>query len=160
MKFYSILLVSLLFFSCDSRGQQINTAAPGFANQVSPEGDTVHLDDFRGKYLLIDFWASWCTPCRAENLITAKIYSHYKSTNFEILGISLDRKKAEWTNAITHDKVSWKQASDLKFWDNECVKLYGLNELPYNILIDPKGKVVAINLHGDELSNQLDKLLR
>lgn len=100
MKILFLLLASFLLSAGNSWGQQINFPAPAFVNQLSPEGDTVRLEDFRGKYLLIDFWASWCAPCRAENQITAKIYNKYKSTKFEILAISLDRRKSEWVNAI------------------------------------------------------------
>lgn len=144
----------------EKEGLKIGDMAPSFVNQISPEGDSIRIEDFRGKYLLLDFWAAWCAPCRAENPTTIRIYDKYKSDHFEILGISLDRKKTDWLKAIEQDKLPWKQASDLQFWNNECVKLYGLYSLPFNILVDPEGKIIAIDLHGEDLNKRLDEIFR
>lgn len=155
----SIYGLAINKFILDKEGLQIGDTAPSFTDQLSPKGAPVHLEDFRGKFLLIDFWAAWCAPCRAENPNTIRIYNKYKSDKFDILGISLDRRKDEWLKAIEQDKLPWMQASDLKFWDNECVKIYGIYSVPFNVLIDPEGKIIAVNLHGDDLENKLKKYL-
>ncbi len=138
----------------------IGAQAPEFA-QNDTEGKPVKLTDFRGKYVLIDFWASWCGPCRAENPHVVKAYEKYKSKNFEILGVSLDEPtgRAAWLKAIEDDKLTWTQVSDLKFWDNEAAKLYGVRGIPQNFLLDPKGKIIARNLRGDALEAKLAEVL-
>lgn len=121
----------------------------------------VKLSDFRGKYVLLDFWASWCGPCRAENPNVVKAYHTYKDKNFTVLGVSLDQpgKKADWLKAIEQDGLAWTQVSDLKGWENAASKMYGIRGIPANYLIDPSGKIIAKNVRGEELQRKLAEVL-
>lgn len=121
----------------------------------------VSLADFKGKYVLIDFWASWCHPCRAENPNVVKAYHQYKDKNFTVLSISLDRpgKKEDWLKAIKDDGLEWTNVSDLKFWDNEVARLYGIRSVPQNFLLDKDGKIIAVNLRGEDLTDKLKEIL-
>jgi peroxiredoxin len=132
--------------------------APDFVNQLSPEGKSIRISDFKGKNLLLDFWAAWCGPCREQNPTLKKLYEKYSTNNFEILGISLDKKKEDWLKAITIDKLPWPQASDLKFWDSECVELFGLYSLPYNVLLDVKGHILGVNLTIEDIESKVKQL--
>ncbi|WP_324676597.1 TlpA disulfide reductase family protein [Hymenobacter sp. GOD-10R] len=138
-------------------GQQ----APDFTQQT-PDGRQVSLADYRGKYVLVDFWASWCGPCRAENPNVIKIYNQFKDKNFDILGVSLDKDQAreKWLKAIQDDKLAWTQVSDLKGWQNQVAMLYWVRAIPQNFLIDPSGKIVATNLRGEALQTTLSKLIK
>ncbi|MDR6785497.1 peroxiredoxin [Pedobacter africanus] len=136
----------------------VGAMAPDFT-QADTEGKAVSLRDFRGKYVLIDFWASWCGPCRAENPNVVNAYQKYKDKNFTILGVSLDRSRENWLKAIKDDKLVWTQVSDLQYWKNEVAKLYAINAIPQNVLVDPKGKIVGRNLTGGALTEKLEKLL-
>jgi len=113
----------------------------------------VKLSDFKGRYVLLDFWASWCGPCRAENPNVVKAYNQYKDKNFTVLSVSLDQpgKKEAWLSAIKKDGLTWTQVSDLRFWNNAAAKQYGIMAIPQNFLIDPTGKIVAKNLRGEAL---------
>lgn len=124
-------------------------------------GKAVSLSSFRGKYLLVDFWASWCGPCRKENPNLVNVFNKYKDKNFTILGVSLDRPgaKDKWLAAIQKDNLKWTQVSDLKYWDNEVAKLYGITAIPQNLLLDPQGKIIAKNLRGQDLEKKLKELL-
>lgn len=128
--------------------------------QNDPDGKPVKLSDFKGKYLLVDFWASWCGPCRAENPNVVKAYQKYKNKNFTILGVSLDRDKDKWLEAIQKDNLTWTHVSDLKYWDNEVAKMYGIRSIPANILLDKTGKIIGRNLRGDDLEAALAKALK
>lgn len=138
----------------------VGSMAPLFTqNDVNDK--PVSLSDFRGKYVLLDFWASWCTPCRKENPNVVKAYNEFKDKNFTVLGVSLDRpgKKEDWLAAIKSDGLTWTQVSDLKFWSNDVAKLYGIKAIPKNYLIDPTGKIIGKNLRGEELNRVLASLL-
>ena len=123
-------------------------------------GKSVSLASFRGKYLLVDFWASWCGPCRNENPNVVKAYNQYRDKNFAILGVSLDQNKDAWKKAIRDDKLEWTQVSDLKFWNSEPAALYNVTGIPYNFLIDPNGNIIAEDLRGPDLYTMLDKVLK
>ncbi|RAI97573.1 peroxiredoxin [Chitinophaga skermanii] len=138
----------------------MGAVAPNFTqNDVNDK--PVSLTDFRGKYVLIDFWASWCGPCRRENPNVVKAFNAYKDKNFTILGVSLDQPNAKdkWLAAIEKDNLTWTQVSDLKFWNNAAAELYNVKGIPANFLLDPSGKIVGKNLRGEDLEKKLAELL-
>jgi peroxiredoxin len=154
--------------SVKSFKEQLETAKLTGIGRVAPEftqNDTldqpVQLSSFKGRYLLIDFWASWCGPCRQENPNVVKVFNQYKDKNFHILGISLDRagQKDKWMKAIHDDNLTWSHVSDLKFWDNAVSKQYGIRAIPQNLLLDPAGKIIAKNLRGEALAKKMEELL-
>ncbi|MES2457996.1 MAG: TlpA disulfide reductase family protein [Bacteroidota bacterium] len=131
---------------------------PDFS-QPDASGKIVRLSSFRGKYVLVDFWASWCLPCRQESPSLVKAFHSYKDKGFTILGVSLDKNKESWLKAIEVDKLDWTQVSDLKYWNNEVAKKFDIRFVPQNILLDPSGKVIGRNLHGDELMTTLASVI-
>jgi len=142
------------------RTTSVGVMAPDFT-QNDANGVPVKLSSFRGKYVLLDFWASWCGPCREENPNVVKAYNKYKDKNFTILSVSLDKPEGRnsWLAAIKSDGLSWTQVSDLKFWSNEAATLYSITSIPSNFLIDPNGKIIAKDLRGADLENMLEQVL-
>ena len=128
--------------------------------QPDVEGKNVSLAAYKGKYLLIGFWASWCGPCRAENPNMLKAYSRFRDKGFDVLSVSLDDKREKWVAAIEADNLLWTQVSDLKGWKNEVAEKYGIRAIPQNLLIDPKGNIIAKNLRGDALEKKLEEVFR
>jgi peroxiredoxin len=138
----------------------LNKPAPDFT-LPDLSGKPVALSSFKGKWVLVDFWASWCPPCRAENPNVVKAFNQFKGKNFTILGVSLDRpgQKDKWEEAIKADGLAWSHVSDLKFWESPVVPLYNIEGIPYNVLINPEGVIVAENLRGEELAKKLAEVL-
>jgi peroxiredoxin len=137
----------------------LGATAPEFA-EADTAGKMINLSSFRGKYVLIDFWASWCGPCRRENPNVVKAYNTYKGKNFTILGVSLDRPNAKdkWLAAIHKDGLTWNHVSDLKFWDSKAADLYAVRGIPQNFLLDPNGKIIGKNLRGEDLEHKLAEI--
>jgi thiol-disulfide isomerase/thioredoxin len=159
--FCSILSTSVF---AQNPGLEIGDKAPDI-RLASPSGEEIALSSLKGKIVLIDFWATWCAPCLKEQPELAKLYAMYKPADFiggkgfEIYGVSLDSDKSAWEEVLKKVKISWVQVSDLKYWKSPVAKTYTIKELPFNVLIDGKGIILAKNLHGDDLSRELDKLV-
>lgn len=153
-----------------SLDQQMNkTVAASWVGKEAPDfsmpdvnGKEVKLSSFRGKYVLVDFWASWCGPCRNENPNLVNAYNQFKNKNFTVLGVSLDRpgQKDKWLQAIKDDKLAWTNISDLQFWNSPVVALYGFDGIPFNVLVDPQGKIIAEGLRGSSLEGELKAVLK
>jgi peroxiredoxin len=159
-----IARVNTMIAGAEARQQP--AATPIATGSMAPEitmpdenGKPFSLSRLKGKYVLVDFWASWCRPCRGENPNIVAAYNKYKNKNFTILGVSLDEKKEDWLAAVKDDRLSWKQVSDLKGWKSAAVKLYGFDAIPYNVLIDPEGRIIATELREGALPQKLEEVL-
>ena len=139
------------------KGVNIGSDAPEIA-LPTPAGPIMRLSDLRGKYVLIDFWASWCGPCRRENPNVIKTYATYKDKGFEIFGVSLDQEKSAWINAIAKDQLTWPHVSDLQYWNSVAAQAYQVSSIPMTFLLDPQGKVIAKGLRGESLNQYLANL--
>lgn len=140
-----------------SQSFMIGGEAPDFT-QKTPDGKDMSLSELRGKVVLIDFWASWCGPCRRENPNVVRMYNQYKDKGFDILGVSLDKTQDRWVEAIQQDGLAWHHVSDLKGWSNEVAQAYGVRSIPHTVLVDAEGKILARNLRGEALEQKLAEL--
>jgi peroxiredoxin len=140
------------------KSRMVGGEAPDFT-QNDPDGNPIQLSDLRGKVVLLDFWASWCGPCRRENPNVVKLYEAYKDKGFEILGISLDKDKGRWLQAIEKDGLKWLHVSDLKGWKNEVGQLYGVSSIPHTVLLDAEGRIISQKLRGPALEQKVAEIL-
>lgn len=160
--FIFIISFSLSGLRAQQKTLKIGQTAPEIT-MAAPNGTMFSLSSLKGKLVLVDFWATWCAPCIKEQPELKTLYQKYtvsdKDRRFEILGVSLDRKKEDWERGIQKFKIDWPQISDLKFWRSQAAKDYFIEELPFNVLVDEQGKIAAINLHGKELDGFIKKHL-
>ncbi len=171
MKIFALAFALLLMggrlstLTAQSTGLEIGNKAPDI-KLPALNGDTIKLSVLKGKLVLIDFWGTWCSPCVEEQSELARLYKKYQqasfgnSEGFEIYGVALEAKKPNWENFIAKNKINWIQVSDLKFWRSPVAKAYNIQELPFNVLIDGKGVILAKNLHGADLEKEIGKYLR
>jgi len=161
------ILTFCVFFVFGSRAQEKTILKGSPAPEIAlaqPDGKILKLSSLKGALVLVDFWATWCAPCVQEQPELKKIYQQYdkyvKEGKFQILGVSLDRKKEHWEKGIERLKITWPQISDLKYWTSPVADAYGIEGLPFNVIVDEKGNIAAINLHGTQLVNFIDRHLK
>jgi len=157
----SIIVTGVFSLLCIITNAQISV------NQMAPEislpgvkNNSIKLSSFKGKVVLIDFWASWCAPCRASIPAVIKLYNKYKAQGFEVFGVSIDSKKKDWIKAIAHDKITYTQVNDTDGWNSATATKYGVEAIPNSFLLDKTGKIVAVNMEGAELDNKVKELLK
>lgn len=158
VKKFNMQLIDLRTQKQAAERTNIGSLAPEIA-VTTPEGTPIKLSDFKGKVTLIDFWASWCKPCRMENPNVVKVYNRFKNKGFEIFGVSLDQDAAQWKAAIAQDGLTWKHGSELKFWQSSFVPTYNLDGIPMAYLVDAEGIIIAKGLRGEELEQKLEEIL-
>lgn len=151
------MITTLMAQLDDMRVLSIGQVAPEIS-LPNPEGELVNLSDLRGNYVLIDFWAAWCRPCREENPNVVRLYNQYNEKGFEVFGVSLDRTKDAWVKAIEDDQLTWTHVSDLQYFNSAAAAIYQINAIPATYLLDPEGKIIAKDLRGPSLENKLKEL--
>lgn len=152
----------VLVFICSVNTLTAQVAIGSMAPEITlpnTKDSVVNLSSYKGKIVLIDFWASWCAPCRAANPGVVKLYNKYKAKGFEVFGVSIDNKKQAWIKAIAQDKIKYTQVNDKGGWYSTVAEKYGVNQIPTSFLLDKTGKIIAIDLEGKELENKLKELL-
>lgn len=155
-----IVLLIFLFATTFAKAQvSIGQQAPELS-LPGKNGDTIKLSSFQGKIVLVDFWASWCVPCRRNNPFLVYLYKKYKNKGLEIYGLSIDEEKDRWLGAVKKDRLSWPQVVDNKGWDAPSTLTYGVEAIPANFLLDKEGKIIAIDLEGQELEKKIKALLK
>ena len=159
--FTALAILTLPSFKAEpqSNGTAVGNKAIDLAYS-SPDGKTIALSSLKGKMVLLDFWASWCPPCRRENPNVVATFNRFKDKNFTVVGISLDEDKSKWLQAIGDDNLTWTHLSDLKYWDSEVAELYGVRAIPSNVLLDPEGVIIAKDIREEALPATLEKLLK
>jgi peroxiredoxin len=152
-------LKAMLNAPSSTTGGLVGSVAPDFS-LPDANGKMISLSSFKGKYVLVDFWASWCAPCRQENPNVVAAFKKFRDKNFTVLGVSLDEKKADWLKAVMKDNLTWTQVSDLGGWNSSVVPQYKIEGIPFNVLVDPQGKVIATSLRGEALEATLAQVLK
>ncbi len=158
-EFSKLLSEKLIANEAQNKGNlKIGEKAPDFTLPKA-NGEMFSLSDYRGQYVLIDFWASWCAPCRKENPNVVKNYKQFKDQNFTVFGVSIDEDKAAWLKAVKDDQLTWEQVIDTDGWQSKAARLYNVSSIPSNFLVDPEGNIIATNLRGSELERELNRLI-